>query len=368
MKVSEIGLGCGGFKRETIKELFDLAEKEGVNYFDLFSADSETRDIVGEAIKGRRDKFYIQAHICSTWQNGQQVRSHELEKVKEAFDDLLERLGTDYIDVGTIHFVDSVSDWEKIRDGGILDYIHELKREGKIRHIGLGSHNPEAAIKAVRSGEIEVLMFSINPFYDLMPGSEDVNELFDKSNYQRQFNNMDPKRHELYELCQKRGVGITVMKAFGGGRILDPERSHVGKALTIPQALSYCLTRPAVASVLIGTKNAKELEECLDYESAGPKEKDYASALSGISNISWSGECMYCSHCSPCPVKIDVASVIKYLDLTSKDTIPPTVREHYKVLESHASDCIECRGCETRCPFGVEIVEKMKQAKERFGY
>ena len=78
---------------------------------------------------------------------------------------------------------------------------------------------------------------------------------------------------------------------------------------------------------------------------------------------------MYCSHCQPCPVQIDIASVTKFLNLAvAKGGIPETVREHYKELEKHGSDCIECGACESRCPFLVPVRENMKKAAEVFGY
>ena len=69
---------------------------------------------------------------------------------------MLSLLQTDYIDVGMIHYVDSMKDWEAIAEGPVLQYALELKKEGRIRHIGLSSHNPQVALKAVKSGYIEV--------------------------------------------------------------------------------------------------------------------------------------------------------------------------------------------------------------------
>lgn len=65
-----------------------------------------------------------------------------------------------------IHYCDSMSDWEAIRHNGILDYAAALKKQRRIHHIGLSSHNPQVALAAVRTGLIEVLMFSVNPCYD----------------------------------------------------------------------------------------------------------------------------------------------------------------------------------------------------------
>lgn len=370
--VSEIGMGCEGFSENNCamtKELFDLAEREGINYFDLYASDPKLRSAVGNALEGRREKIMIQSHICSVWKNGQYLRTRNLAEVKEDFSEMLSLLKTDYIDVGMIHYCDAEKDWQEILDNGILDYARELKAKGLIRHIGLSSHNPIVARKAVESGNIEVLMFSVNPVYDLQPPTENVDDLWADDVYKKTYMNMDPDRQRLYEVCQSRGVGITVMKCFAGGDLLNAELSPAGAALTPAQCIHYCLTRPAVATVLCGAHTTGQLRECIAYETASDAERDYASAFASFPKISWSGHCMYCSHCAPCPMKISVADVTKFLNLAvSSGAVPETVREHYKVLEAHGSDCIQCGACEHRCPFGVAIRKNMKKAVEIFGY
>ncbi len=369
--VSEIGMGCEGFVEDECRQtkvLFDAAEELGINYFDLYTSDPAIRASVGDALIGRREKFIIQSHICSVWKDGQYKRTRDICEVKAAMEEMLRLLKTDYIDVGMIHYCDSMKDWETIQNGPVLAYAKELKEQGVIRHIGLSSHNPEVALAAVQSGNIEVLMFSVNPCYDLQPANEDVEELWNGKNYEKHLVNMDPLRQELYETCQRMGVGVTVMKAFGGGDLLDEKLSPAGKSLTPVQCIHYALNRPGVATVLAGAHSEEQLRNSAAYETASEEERDYAAAFAEFPNISWEGHCMYCSHCAPCPQKIDVASVTKFLNLAkAQGTLPETVREHYEVLSHHASECITCGACEKRCPFGVKIVENMKEAAKVFG-
>ena len=369
--VSEIGLGCEGFAEDecrNTKRLLDEAESQGINYFDLYASDPKVRASVGEALRGRREKFMIQSHVCSVWKDGQYKRTRNIDEVKAGMEEMLSLLQTDYIDVGMIHYVDSVKDWHTVAGGPVLAYVKELKEKGVIRHIGLSSHNPEVALEAVKSGDIEVLMFSVNPCYDLQPASEDVEELWAEKNYKEHLINMNPERQELYETCQRLDIGITVMKAFGGGDLLDEKLSPAGKALTVNQCIHYALTRPGVSTVLAGARSVEQLRQSIAYEAASEEERDYAPAFASFPNISWKGHCMYCSHCAPCPQKIDVASVTKFLNLVkAQGTVPETVREHYEVLPHHAGECIQCGACQTRCPFGVPIIENMKQAAEIFG-
>ena len=164
-------------------------------------------------------------------------------------------------------------------------------------------------------------------------------------------------------------VGITVMKCFGGGDLLSAELSPAGVALSSAQCISYALSRPAVSVVLAGAHSVEQLEASVAYEDTPEEARDYALALSSFPRINWSGHCMYCSHCEPCPKQIDIASVTKFLNLaTAAKELPETVREHYRVLEHHAGECVQCGTCESRCPFQVSIRENMKRAAAVFGH
>ncbi len=370
LSVSEIGLGCEGFLGKDEKftqDMFALALKAGVNCMDLYSPDPDMHKRVGRAILSQRKKFILQGHLCTVWQNGQYKATRNEGEVRTSFERMLDNLGTDRIDVGMIHYVDSLETWKKVSEGPIMQYALKLKADGVIGHIGLSSHNPIVALQAVESGLIEVLMFSVNPCYDLLPGDEDVEKLFADESYEKPLFNLDPVREKLYETCQRRGVGITVMKVFGGGDLLS-DQSLAGRAMTVPQCIHYALTRPAAASVMVGAHSEKELADALYYEKASQAERDYASVFATFPKISWKGHCMYCGHCAPCPKKIDIATVTKFSNLASaQGFIPETVREHYASLTAKAGDCIACGACEKRCPFGVDVIRNMRRAKEIFG-
>lgn len=371
IKVSVIALGCEGFvanEGALTEQLLNAAEQGGINCIDLYAPQPEMRSRLGKWLRGRRGKFVLQAHLCTVWQEGQYKRTREIGEVKASFEDLLTRLATDYIDIGMIHYVDSLEDWEAVAGGPVMAYVREMQAQGKIRYIGLSSHNPAAAMQAVQSGLIDVLMFSVNPCYDLQPANEDCYALWDEKNYDRQLVNMDPEREALYETCSRLGVAITVMKAFGGGDLLDEELSPAGKALTVNQCLHYALTRPGVAAVMSGAHTVDELKKCLEYTTAADVEKDYAAAFAALPRISWEGHCMYCGHCAPCPQGIDVAAVTKFLNLTkAQNSVPETVREHYAALRHHAGECVKCGACEKRCPFKVTVIQNMQEAVKVFG-
>lgn len=370
LSVSEIGLGGEWLERHNageVKAVIDRCEELGINILDCWMSEPEVRSKIGAAITGKRERWIIQGHLGSTWQNGQYVRTRNLEQVRIAFQDLLDRMGTDYIDLGMIHFVDEKAEFRRIMEGEFIDYVKGLKAQGVIRHIGISTHNPEVARMAALSGVIEMILFSVNPAFDLLPASEDLNEYF-KETYEEQLGGIAPEREELYRICEREGVGITVMKGYAGGRLFQAETSPFGAALTPVQCLHYALTRPAVASVMAGFDTPEHVDAAVAYETATEEEKDYASVLANAPYHAYSGQCTYCGHCAPCPSRIDIAMVNKLYDLAvMQEEVPATVKAHYSQLSANAGDCIQCGGCETRCPFGVRIVERMEKAKALFG-
>ncbi len=370
LMVSEIGLGGEWLERHNTQEcqaIIDLCEEKGINILDCWMSEPNVRSNIGAAIRGKRERWIIQGHLGSTWQNGQYVRTRELPLVKKAFQDLLDRLDTDYIDLGMIHYVDTKEDYEQVMKGEFLQYVQELKQKGIIRHIGMSTHNPSIARMAAQSGVVEMILFSINPAFDMMPASEDMEQYFVEE-YDAQLAGIDRERAELYQICESNDVGITVMKGFAGGRLFDAARSPFGVALTPVQCIHYVLTRPAVASIMAGFDTPQQVEAAVAYETANEEEKDYASILANAPKHAYMGQCTYCGHCKPCPSGIDIAMVNKLYDLaTMQEEVPDSVRNHYQLLEKHASDCVGCGGCETRCPFQVSIVERMEQARMIFG-
>lgn len=372
LKVSEISLGCEGFigkSSEEFKAILDRALELGINFIDMYTPNPDFRDNMGRAIAGQREKICLQGHIGSAWENGQYLRTRNVEKAKKAFEDQLNRIGTDYLDVGMIHYVDGADDFEQVFHSDFIEYCKKLKADGKVRCLGISSHNPQIARKAVETGLIDVLMFSVNAAYDMQPPSENCEDLFNPDNYKNGSNGIDPERKALYELCEREGVAIDVMKAFGGGDMLNVELSPFGVAFNEYQCIDYCLTRPGVVAVMAGCHSIEEMEKLVRYYEVSREEKDYSGVLSQVEKFNLKGNCMYCGHCAPCTVGINVAEVNKYLNLSlAQGEVPETVADHYKLLKHHASECIACGSCEGNCPFSVSVIEKMKKAVEVFGY
>ena len=268
LKASVIGFGAewiGKMEQAEVNAMAARGAAAGVNIVDCWMSDPAVRSALGEALEPTRDQWIIQGHIGSTWQDGQYVRTRELNHVRPAFEDLLARLRTDHVELGMIHYVDACDEFRAIMDGPFIEYVRELLAAGKIGHIGLSTHNPEVALLACDEPEIEVIMFSLNPAFDMMPASEDLEDLF--GDYENVAGDgIEPVRARLYARAEEKDVALTVMKGYAGGRLLSADASPFGVALTPVQCIHYALTRPAVASVMVGVETVEQLEEALAYE------------------------------------------------------------------------------------------------------
>ena len=370
LMVSEIGFGGEWLERHEVSESVETvqyAHTLGVNIIDCWMPDPKSRDIIGQAIAPDRAGWIVQGHIGSTYQNGQYVRSRELKHVVPAFEDLLRRMNTDYMDLGMIHYIDSPKEWDVCMNDEYIRYVHELHEQGVIRHIGLSTHNPRIAKMAAESGFIEMILFSVNPAFDMHPATEDLDSML-FGEYEEGLSGIDPERAQLYRLCEEKEIGITVMKGFFGGRLFDAKTSPFGTAFTPKQCIHYALTRPGVSSILCGCETKQQVDEAVSYEKASEKETDYASVIASAPLHSYMGQCTYCGHCKPCPSEIDIAMVNKFYDLAAaQEQVPESILSHYRALGNTASACIACRSCESRCPFGVKIADRMDQAAKLFG-
>ena len=369
-KAGIIGLGCEHLDRkpyEQVKSTIDAALGYGINFFDMFMPGKEVRENLAKALGSRRKDIMIQGHIGSSDINKQYDISRDMPTVQRFFEEHL-RLCGGYIDFGMLFFIDSEDDYKNVFETGFADYALKLKEKGDIGHIGFSSHNPVTAIKAINTNLPEIMMFSINPAFDIIPTEAYALDYLEKDFTPDILDKIEPKRAELYKLCMQKNIGITVMKPFGAGKLISPEHTPFSRPFTVAQCLHYALSKPAVVTVLPGCKTPQEVEGVVKYLELSDTEKDFTEILSSVRG-GFHGSCLYCSHCQPCPSQIDIATVIKYLDIALLDTanIPPSIRSHYQSLKHKGDECTKCASCESKCPFDVPIMENMDKAEKLLG-
>ena len=228
-----------------------------------------------------------------------------------------------------------------------------LSAQEKHALVGISTHDTQVVIDAAESGRFDVVTFHVNFA-----------------------NNALPHRNEALAACAKNGVGVVAMKPFAGGTLLmnnstvrvSAIRKGGGKTvkLAIPQSmtptrcLSYTLAQIGVSAALPGVSNIDELKQILTYPEASAEEKDYSQILEGFKEYV-DGQCVYCNHCLPCPVGIDVGKTTRLLD-TAQHGLNTATRQEYMQLKTKASSCTGCGACAKRCPFNVDAVANMKKA------
>jgi len=367
LMVSEIGFGCTYFRTIDDGEfdrLLTTGIAAGMNIMDVCISEPGPRDKMGKALQGRRDKLILQGHIGLTYEDGQYSRTQDLAKSVKHLEDLYERLETNYLDIAMLHCIDTVAEYEEAVRTGLIDYMLEQKQKGIFRYLGFSSHDPETSMVMVNSGHFDVVMFSINPLFDLV--LNDMKRFFSRATEGALPSNLnvDAKRAAFYALCEEKGVGITVMKGLGAGTLVNPDETPFASAMTVSQCVHYALNRPGVGSVLIGLKTEAQLIEALHYFDADASELDYSEILASITG-SESIRCLYCNHCLPCPSKIDIGAVTRLLD-SGKLELAEGLCSEYSNLKAKASQCVECGACMTRCPFGIDVVSNMEKAAAMF--
>ena len=352
-RVSVIGIGTGPIHEATEREAaaaLSYAYEQGVNYLDFATAGAGTFPYVGAVLGPVRKDLFYQVHFGANYESGEYGWTTDLDTIKRQVDWQLKELRTDYIDFGMIHCLDEARDWKQYQKNGVLDYLLELKRAGVVRHIGLSSHTPELAQMVLDTGLAEQLMFSINPAYDYQQGEYAIGSA--------------SERMDLYRRCEAEGIGISVMKPFSAGQLLDGRTSPFGRARTKVQCIQYALDKPGVLTVLPGIRGLQDMKEALAWLDASPEERDYA-VLGTFAPGDAAGACVYCNHCQPCPAGLNSGLINKYYDLAKIGDA--MAADHYGKLEKHASDCVGCGHCDRRCPFHVAQSDRMRDIAAYFG-
>lgn len=221
-RISILGIGTSSIQASSEKEIEEIigtALEKGINYFDMASSEAKPFAAYGRAMAGMRDKAYFQIHFGANYETGTYGWTTDLNTIKRSVDWQLKALRTDYIDFGFIHCVDESHDLRTVEKKGIIRYIEELKRQGVVKHIGLSTHTPALAWEVLDMGILDMLMFSINPAYDYSGGKDPA---YEGGAYAI---GSVAERSALYRRCEAEGVGISVMKAFSGGQLLNARTS-----------------------------------------------------------------------------------------------------------------------------------------------
>ena len=365
--VSEIGMGTEHLldkDEQIVIQTIKAAVDGGVTYLDChpghdLNHDSHTYEgyaKLGKAISiaGGRDRLQL-TYLAAA--------SFSPAEIKPRYENFLKDMNISCVDVFILACCDKVDNYDEITgDNSLLSYAKKLKDEGKIKTIGISTHSAAVAFKAIDSGSFDVLMYPVNPAFDVIIDEEryktdELGTLWDAAyDFDSKGKTGAQPRKSVYDECEKRGIGLVAMKPFAGGFIFRVEENA---GFTPVNLISYTLAQSGVSTVVPGCTKPEEIYEILTYNNCPAEDRDYSSA---VAKSRWSvmENCLYCNHCLPCKANINIAEVNRLLDSSENAS------EKYNKLAVKASACTQCGICVERCPFQVKVIERMEKAVEIF--
>ncbi|MHB8104534.1 MAG: aldo/keto reductase, partial [Dehalococcoidales bacterium] len=321
-------LGFGGIpiQRLTEAEAVKVVQKcldLGINYIDTANGYSTSEERIGKAVKGRRHDVFV---ATKTFPGTPDIIEKNLELS-------LQRLDTDYIDLYQFHGINDKATLGKIVDpeNGLYKVFEKAKKAGKIRHIGITSHQMDAAKVEIKTGKFETIMFPFN------------------------FITNEPAK-ELLPLCREHDMGFIVMKPLAGG-MLD----------NATLCFKYLLQFPDVVAIP-GIEKIHEIEEIAAiYE--GPQKITAAERkeMKRMTEELGTRFCRRCDYCQPCQQGIPISMVMTFPTFVKR--LPPDWYLKSPFIPegmAKAATCIECGECEERCPFKLPIREMIKEGYNLF--
>ena len=303
---------------EMAVKLLRRAYEGGMRFFDTARAYSDSEVKVGEAFDGMREKVFIAT----------KTGAKTPEEVRSQLETSLKNLRTDHIDIYQFHCADQCY---RPGDGtGMYECMEELKKEGKIRHIGITAHKLYIAEEAIESGLYETLQYSFSYL-----SSE--------------------KELALVKKCKEANMGFIAMKGLAGGLI---NRSEAAMAF---------MTQFDNVLPIWGIQKEKELEEWLAFMEETPAMTEELRTYIEKEQKELTGEfCRGCGYCMPCPAGIMINQCARMSLMLrrapSKAWLTPQMQAEMKKIEG----CLHCNQCMSKCPYELNTPELLQKNYEDY--
>ena len=359
--LSVLGYGCMRFSRKGAGIDIDKTEKEileayraGVNYYDTAYIYPGSETALGEILarNGIRDKVNIATKLP-------QYMVRNLASIEKYFAEELSRLKTDRVDYYLMHHLTDISQWERLKGLGILDWIAGKKASGAIRNIGFSYHGNTANF-------LKIL------------------EDYDWDFCQIQYNYLDETSQAGVaglKAAAARGIPVIIMEPLRGGKLITLLPEGARKAIERSErgwtpaqwGLRWLYNQPEVTVVLSGMNSVGMVRENVatasDASVGDFSEEDFA-LIDEVKRQFREKEkvpCTGCGYCMPCPKGVNIpGNFLSYntMYMESKKAGWFQFGQTVALTEepAFASQCIQCGKCEKHCPQGILIREKLKEA------
>lgn len=325
LEVSVIGFGGIPIQRvdkETAISLIEELHNQGINFIDTARGYTISEELIGFGLeKVGRDKFILATKSMA----------RDYEGMKREIETSLKNLKTEQIDLYQLHNVRTEEQYNQIlSEDGALRALLDAKKEGKIKHIGITSHDLVTIEKAIESGKFETIQFPYNP--------------------------VERQAEELFKKANDLGIGVIVMKPLAGGAISNGELS-----------LRFILENPNVSVEIPGMQSIEEIRNNAKVGNELRRLTDEErEIIMKEANELGTEFCRRCGYCAPCPQGIDIPVQFLMEGYYSRYNLKDWAKDRYESLPKKASDCIECGQCETRCPYDLPIKKMLKKVVGTF--
>ena len=360
-ELSQLGFGCMRFTKKGTQIDYAKAEREvlyamehGVNYFDTAWAYPGSEECLGRILdeNGCRDKVNIATKLP-------QYLLRSMKAVDKTFGDELARLRTDHVDYYLMHMFTDFSEWERLKEMGIEEWIAARKADGSIRQIGFSFH-----------GDTEMFIRFL--------------EDYDWDFCQVQYNYLDETSQagrRGVQAAAEKGIPVIIMEPLRGGKLVNlpvsamRELRESGTGYSAAElGLRWLWDQNEVTVVLSGMNSLEMVEENIriasDAEPGSFTEKDrnLVERIKGIIREKEKVGCTACRYCMPCPSGVDIPGTFHYYNLLYVEDKKAGVRFEYarnvgmQKDPGFASKCIGCGKCEMHCPQHIQIRDMLKKA------
>ena len=333
------------------QELVDLAYENGVNYFDtayMYHA-GKSEKFVGKALKKYpRESYYIADKLpiwmCPTKRD-----------VKRVFDNQLKRLDVNYIDFYLLHALDS-KNWEKCLKFGAVDFVEQMRAEGKIKYFGFSFHGTIEDLKTIVAAH----------HWDFA---------------QIQFNYLDYKNQradEQYQILTDAGIPVVVMEPVRGVKLADPPQNVKdifdkadGERSYASWAMRFVASHDNVMTILSGMNTPEQMLDNINtltnFKPMDEIEHKVCANAAALLNKNDVVPCTGCDYCADCPQGVKISSVFAaYNKYKNAEMNGDECAAEYAKIDVGAGACVGCGKCAAHCPQGIQIPDLMQKTMKDF--
>lgn len=362
--MKNFGFGCmrlpmknGEVDYQAFSEMIALYLKAGFTYFDTahgyLSGKSETALRECLTSKYPRSAYQLTDKLTGFFFNQE-------KDIRPFFESQLEACGVSYFDYYLMH-AQNAEVYEKFQRCHAYEIAQQLKKEGKIRHVGISFHDKAAVLDRILNEhpEIEIVQIQFN-YID--------------------YDDASVEGRKCYEVCRIHQKPVIVMEPVKGGSLaVLPKKAQavvdaLGCGSPASLAIRFAASFEGIAMVLSGMSSFAQMRENIGFmEEFKPLNEKEMDALKKVSNIFRAQNLIACTACryciDVCPKSIAIPDLFACMN-AKKQFQDFNAAFYYESVHTvnggKASDCVKCGKCEKACPQHLNIRQLLESVAAEF--